>query len=124
TRAPATGGTALGSGSTAVAYSQDLTGLTPGTTYYYCAIANNAAGNGYGAVMSFTTTASPSVTTLAATGVTSTTATLEGEANPNFAAATGWFRYSTTNPGTCNDTFGSRAPSTGGSTLGSGGSAV
>ena len=43
-------------------------------------------------------------------GRRSTTATLNGAANPNGAAATGWFRYARTNPGTCNDTFGTRAP--------------
>src|SRR5262249_10253479 len=56
----------------------------------------------------------PSVTTAAATGVTSLAATLNGTVNPNGAATTGWFRYSTVNPGTCNDTFGTRAPATGG----------
>ena len=50
------------------------------------------------------------MTTAAATAVTSTGATLNGSANPNGAATTGWFRYGTTNPGTCNDTFGTRAP--------------
>ena len=35
-------------------------------------------------------------------------------------ATLGWFRYSTTNPGSCNDTFGTRVPAaTGGSDLGS-----
>ena len=37
--------------------------------------------------------------------------TLNGSANPNGAATTGWFRYATTDPGTCNDTFGTRVPS-------------
>jgi hypothetical protein len=56
--------------------------------------------------------------------VTSSSATLQGSANPVAASATGWFRYSTIHPGTCNDTFGTRAPATGGSVLGSGTSAV
>ncbi|MBX3131583.1 MAG: hypothetical protein KF718_33005 [Polyangiaceae bacterium] len=120
TRAPAAGGTALGSGSAAVAYSQALTGLTAGATYYYCALASNATGTGFGAVLSFTTPAAPSVTTEAASAVAGTSATLEGAANPNGSATTGWFRYATTNPGTCNDTFGTRAPTSGGSALGSG----
>ena len=64
--------------------------------------------------------APPTVTTLAATTVTTTTAALNGRANPNSAAATGWFRYSTTNPGTCNDSFGTRSPASGGTALGSG----
>ena len=35
-------------------------------------------------------------------------------------AVLGWFRYSTTNPGTCDDTFGTRAPTSGGPYLGTG----
>ncbi len=124
TRAPAAGGTALGAGSSAVPYSQAITGLTPGATYYYCAIASNAAGTGLGTLMSFTTTATPTVTSSAATAVTSTTATINGSANPKLDAATGWFRYSTTSPGACNDAFGTRAPVAGGTSLGSGGAAV
>ena len=42
--------------------------------------------------------------------VTSTSALLNGAGNPNGATTTGWFRFSTMNPGTCNDTFGTRAP--------------
>jgi hypothetical protein len=67
----------------------------------------------------------PTVTTQVATAVSSTTATINGTGNPNGFAATGWFRYSTTNPGaTCNDTFGTRAPSSGGNNLNSGTSGV
>jgi hypothetical protein len=51
-----------------------------------------------------------SVTTNAATMVTSSTATLNGTVNPFGSSAFGWFRYSTANPGTCNDSFGTRAP--------------
>ena len=124
TRAPLSGGTALGSGSSPVPYSRAITGLSSGTTYYYCAIADNSAGTGFGAVLSFTTPASPTVTTELATSVTSTSATLNGTANPNLSAATGWFRYSATDPGSCNDSFGTRAPLSGGTSLGAGTSAV
>jgi len=62
----------------------------------------------------------PTVTTTAATGITATGATLNGTGNPNGFASTGWFRYSNTTPGTCNDTFGTRVPATGGNALGSG----
>src|SRR5690349_5833259 len=74
--------------------------------------------------------AAPTATTSAATGVTSTyrlppqvtdsSAFLNGSGNPGSEATTGWFRLSTTSPGACNDTFGSRVPSTGGTDLGSG----
>ncbi len=125
TRAPASGGSALGSGTSAVAYARAVTGLSPGTTHYYCAIAANAGGTSFGAVMSFTTLAvPPAVTTSVATAVTGAAATLNGSANPGGASTTGWFRYATVSPGTCNDTFGTRAPAVGGTALGSGTSAV
>lgn len=63
----------------------------------------------------------PAVTTTGASSVGSTSATLNGSANPNSFSTTGWFRYSTTNPSTCNDTFGTRTPASGGTALGSGG---
>ena len=71
-----------------------------------------------------TTSSPPTVTTSAASPIGNTTATLRGSANPNGSSTTGWFRYSKTNPGTCNDSFGTRTPATGGSSLGSGTSAV
>jgi len=52
--------------------------------------------------------------------VTSTSAALNGTGNPNGEATTGLFRISTTNPVTCNDTFGTRVPATSGTGLGSG----
>ncbi|MFO0577496.1 MAG: hypothetical protein U1A78_26125 [Polyangia bacterium] len=118
------GGAALGAGTSYVSFSQAAAGLTPGTTYYYCALGSNALGLGMGTVRSFTTPASPLVVTQPASGLTATTATLNGSGTPNRAETTGWFRFSTTNPGTCNDAFGSRAPSTGGVALGPGTTSV
>src|SRR5690606_24624833 len=64
-RAPASGGTSLGSGASGVSYSRNLTGLTPGTTYYFCAIASSSVGTGFGGILSFTTPPlPPNVTTL------------------------------------------------------------
>jgi hypothetical protein len=123
TRVPGSGGTDLGSGNTSAAFGQTLSGLTPGTTYYVCAIASNASGTSFGAVLSFTAPLPPAVTTSAASAVTNASATLNGVANPNGAATTGWFRYDTTNPGTCSDAFGTRVPASGGMSLGSGSSA-
>jgi hypothetical protein len=74
--------------------------------------------------MTFTTAGPPVVTTVAATSVGSTGATLNGTANPDQVATTGWFRYATTSPGTCNDTFGTRAPAASGTSLGAGSAAV
>ena len=64
------------------------------------------------------------MTTPAATRVTGTTAHAQRRRRTRTAPRrTGWFRYATTNPGTCNDTFGTRAPATGGTSLGAGTSA-
>src|SRR5690606_32577028 len=100
------------------------TGLTAGVTYYYCAIASNSVGTRFGTVQSFTTPALPTVSTAAVTLVTGTTAQFNGSATPRGGATTAWFRYGTSSPGTCNDTFGIRTPATGGSALGNGTSAV
>ncbi|HNN92554.1 MAG TPA: hypothetical protein PKI03_09810, partial [Pseudomonadota bacterium] len=120
TRVPATGGTTLGGGASWVSYQYPAPSLTPGTTYYYCAIASNAVGTAFGVVRSFTAPMPPSVNTLAATPVTATTATLNGSGNPNGNSTIAWFRYSTSNPGACNDVFGTRTPVSGGTSLGGG----
>ena len=62
----------------------------------------------------------PSVTTNAASSVTQTTATINATADPNGYASTGWFRYYTSNPGSCTDSGGTRVPSSSGTSLGSG----
>lgn len=64
--------------------------------------------------------AAPLVVTTGTMNVTSSSATLQGTATPLAATSTGWFRYSTTKPGTCDDSFGSRTPSSGGTALGAG----
>src|SRR5207247_4900391 len=106
TRTPGSGGAPIGSGNRPVDYSQARTGLTPGTTYFFCALAQNGAGTSVGSVLSFTPPVAPSVTTDPASSIGSTTATLNGSANPHGAATTGWFRYATASPGSCDDTFG------------------
>ncbi len=55
----------------------DLTGLTPGVTYYYRAQAIGQR-TGYGAENNFTTLTTPSVTTSAASNITTTGARLNG----------------------------------------------
>lgn len=57
TRVPSTGGTDLGTGTDFVNFSQPVSFLIPGTTYYYCAIAQNSAGKSMGQIVSFTTVA-------------------------------------------------------------------
>lgn len=62
-------------------YLSKLTGLTPGTTYYYRAYASNNSGTGYGDVKSFTTptVGVPIVKTVEVSSVTYTSAVSGGE---------------------------------------------
>ena len=68
------------SGTGSGAYSKEIAGLTPSTSYYFKAFASNSAGTVYGAVKQFTTkvAAKPTVTTNNASSITSTGATLSG----------------------------------------------
>ncbi len=121
TRAPDQSGAELGAGVSPVAYAHTLTGLVPGTTYYYCAIASSPLRTSFGAVLSLTTKAGvPRVTTTPPTDVVSDGAVLNGAVVPAGAATTGWFRYSTINPESCTDSFGVRAPTSDGQELGAG----
>src|SRR5205823_2613798 len=122
-RAPASGGSSVGAGGTPVAFSQPLTALSPGTTYYFCALAANSVGASFGAVLSFTTPSAPVVITVPPQDVNNTSAVLQGLVNPGLVATNAWFRYSISDPGTCDDVFGVRAPSVG-TPVGAGGSAV
>jgi uncharacterized repeat protein (TIGR03806 family) len=86
---PADGGTNAGNWTNSIAigvqtaaFSQAITGLTPNTTYFYTANAVNFAGSSWASPSrSFTTTTvtPPLVTNAPATGVGSTTATLNGQ---------------------------------------------
>jgi hypothetical protein len=68
------------SGTGAGAFTSNLTGLSPNTTYYYRAYATNAAGTSYGNELSFTTPfAMPTVTTTAISGVTTSAAQSGGD---------------------------------------------
>ena len=60
-------------------FSVGLTGLTPGTTYYFKAKADGDGDPVYGAEKSFTALTPPSVTTNDATNVTTDSATLNGD---------------------------------------------
>ena len=75
-----------------------LVSLTPGGTYHFQAVASNSVGLSLGADASFTTVAPVSTvaTTLAASGVTATNATLNGTVNPGNLATMAWFQYGAT----------------------------
>lgn len=68
-------------GTGAGAYSVEMTGLTPNTTYYVRAYAINSAGVSYGSEVSFTTAqgiSAPTVTTVQVSNITQTMATATG----------------------------------------------
>lgn len=66
------------SGTTGTTFSFNLSGLTPGKTYYFRAFATNSAGTGYGAILSFTLKVGATVMTLPATHITEHAARLHG----------------------------------------------
>ena len=126
---PGVGGTGSAPARTRSAYSYNTstTGilLTPGTTYYFCAIASNSFGPSFGSVLSFTTpAAAPQRDDRRGDRPTATRPRSTASANPGGGDTTAWFRYSATYPGSCSDTFGTRVPATGGTDLGAGNTAA
>jgi hypothetical protein len=74
-----------GSGSSAASVSTSLTGLAATTTYYYRLVATSSAGTTFGPVAAFATAREPQApvaVTGAASGVTTTTASVAGQVNP------------------------------------------
>jgi hypothetical protein len=89
-----------GSGTGSTAASQSLSGLAARTTYHYRIVAVNAGGTVDGKDATFVTTGAPTVTTGAASAVTTTTATLTGSVDPHGIATTYHFEYGTKSPST------------------------
>ncbi len=88
---------AMGSGSSAVALSADLTSLAACSTYHFRATATSSGGTTNGSDLSFSTPCpAPTVTTEPATGLTTTEATLHGIVNPNGVATTASFEWGLT----------------------------
>jgi hypothetical protein len=85
----------LGSGTSGVGISASLGGLQPGTTYHYRVVATNSAGTTNGADGILTTSSAPQAVTGSATGISSTSATLNGTVNPSSRATTWFFEYGT-----------------------------
>jgi hypothetical protein len=79
------------------AFSSNIAGLTPATTYYYRAYVTSSVTTSYGAEFSFTTLAvAPTVVTNAATSVSGTGATLNGTVNANNSSTAVTFEYGLT----------------------------
>ncbi|HXW58214.1 MAG TPA: hypothetical protein VEJ23_01920 [Solirubrobacteraceae bacterium] len=98
---PASCATPPGSGSSPVAVSAAITGLSANTTYHFRVVAENAATatKGEGADETFKTLGPPSAITGKASSITETGATLNATVNPNGTAVSGCaFEYGTKVP--------------------------
>jgi len=96
--------TSAGSGTANITVSTTLTSLTPGTTYHYRLVAANSSGTSRGADGIFTTFGLPVAVTGDATGVTISSATLNGSVDPNGRSTTWYFEYGTST------SYGSKTP--------------
>lgn len=94
---PATAASA-GAGTTGVAESTKISGLSPDTTYYVQFVASNSAGTSSTSIGTFKTTGNPSPTTTTspAVSVSRYGATLVGVINPNNQATTYHFDFGLT----------------------------
>lgn len=99
---PAQNGTQVVSASEGNAFTYDLGSLTAGTTYYYCAYAENGEGIGYGEAISFSTqeaTTTPTVSGTTVSDITETSASLAAEitSDGGMEVTEKGFCYSSTN---------------------------
>jgi Ca2+-binding RTX toxin-like protein len=96
----------VGSGATAVAVQQAISGLEQGTTYHFRVVAVNPSGETEGEDRTFTTLRLPVATTGSATSIKPTSAILNGTVTPNGSTTTYQFEYGKTTA------YGSKAPVT------------
>jgi hypothetical protein len=85
-------------GETDVYIYHNVQDLQCGTTYEFRAVADNIGGTSYGDLKTFTADecsipGEPSVTTLEATNISHSSATLQGLVNPEGQSTLAWFRY-------------------------------
>ncbi|MEY2407620.1 MAG: hypothetical protein QOF48_290 [Verrucomicrobiota bacterium] len=86
----------LGSGSSLTSFSQTITGLSAGATYYYRAVGSNDRGQVFLGLEERFRFAAPDVTTSPAANVNPTSGTLNGQANPNNFPTYSWFQWGLT----------------------------
>ena len=85
-----------GSGTSPVAVSVRLNGLTAGATYHFRVVASNDLGTTRGGDRTFRTDPGPSVSTGGVDGITISSARLTGSVNPRGRGTTAWFEYGPT----------------------------
>ncbi len=91
-----TAAASAGYGTESLEVSAELTGLTPGTQYWYRLAAQSSFGTVYSAASVFTTiSARPVVSTAMATALGESSATLNGTVNPNELETAYYFEYGT-----------------------------
>ena len=116
-----TGHQSAGSGNSYNNISLNLSGLSDDTTYYFRAVAQNSYGTDYGSILNFKTDDTyvppqgdkPIVQTKTASGIGQTSATLNGEVNPNGSGTSYWFEWGTT--GSLGNTTGHQSAGSGNS---------
>ena len=84
-----------GSGSSNVAVSANLSGLSPNTTYHYRVAANNSAGTSYGSDVSFTTSAATYTVGGTISGLTGDIVLANNDGDPLSLSANGNFTFAT-----------------------------
>jgi hypothetical protein len=84
-----------GSGTSPASVSASVSGLTRGRLYHYRLVAASDAGTARGADRTFSTTGAPAAVTNPATGVTPTSARLNGTVTPNGLSTSWYFQYGT-----------------------------
>jgi hypothetical protein len=82
-----------GSGSQAVPVSAPIDGLVPGRTYHYRLVATSSGGSASGPDSSFVASPGAFATTLAASDLSATAATLNGTVDPRGVVAQAWFDW-------------------------------
>lgn len=82
-----------GDGNQAVPVSAAIDGLVPGRTYHFRLVASSSGGSAVGPDSSFVASPGPFATTLAATGLSATAATLNGSVDPRGVLAQAWFDW-------------------------------
>ena len=88
--------TDAGSGTVSKPVSVAVSGLAAGKTYHFRLVATSSAGTVHGGEAMFLTAEPPVATTLSASSVGSTSATLNGKVDPNGRATTYYFEYGAT----------------------------